>query len=149
MARLTGAEYQREYRKRHPERAALANAYSRAYRKKHRKHYSDLERVTRWKHPERRLLQLARARARRKGLAFDLKPGDLAVPTRCPVLGIELRVGGRGFTDCSPTVDRIDNSKGYVVGNVLVVSWRANRIKADATAEELSQVAAFYMARRA
>jgi hypothetical protein len=48
--------------------------------------------------------------------------------------------------DASPELDRIVPSLGYVKGNVLVVSRRANRIKTDATVEELQQVASFYAA---
>ena len=39
---------------------------------------------------------------------------------------------------------RIDNGKGYIVGNVIVVSFRANTIKSNATVEELERVAFFY-----
>jgi hypothetical protein len=41
----------------------------------------------------------------------------------------------------SPTLDRIDNSKGYIVGNVWVISMRANRLKSDATVDELMMLA--------
>lgn len=41
------------------------------------------------------------------------------------------------------SLDRIDNSKGYVRGNVMVISLRANAIKNNATAEELTAVAAY------
>jgi len=43
----------------------------------------------------------------------------------------------------SPTLDRIDNRKGYVKGNVIVVSWRYNSLKKDAPPEELGAVALF------
>jgi hypothetical protein len=33
--------------------------------------------------------------------------------------------------------DRKDNARGYVKDNVRVISWRANRLKSDATLEEL------------
>lgn len=77
---------------------------------------------------------------------FNLLPEDIVIPDVCPVLGIELRhnYGKNGPTDHSPTVDRIDNSKGYVRGNVIVVSFRANRLKSDATSAELLRVANFY-----
>ncbi len=44
----------------------------------------------------------------------------------------------------SPTLDRIDPVKGYVPGNIVVVSLRANTIKNDATMDELAAVLAFY-----
>jgi hypothetical protein len=46
----------------------------------------------------------------------------------------------------SATVDRIDSRLGYVPGNVIVVSCKANRIKNDATVEEMYRVAFFYAA---
>jgi hypothetical protein len=46
--------------------------------------------------------------------------------------------------DSRASLDRIDNTKGYVPGNVVVVSYRANRIKSDATAQELLRIARFY-----
>lgn len=46
--------------------------------------------------------------------------------------------------DYSPSLDRIDNRLGYVKGNVIVVSHRANAIKRDATLDELRRIVAFY-----
>ena len=47
------------------------------------------------------------------------------------------------MTDASPSVDRIRGELGYVRGNICVISWRANKLKADATAEELEAIAAY------
>lgn len=97
------------------------------------------------KDPARNLWRAARLRAHKRGLPFDLEVSDAAIPSACPVLGIPLTPClGKGLTDSSPTVDRIDNAKGYVKGNVLVVSWRANRIKNDATVAELRAITNFY-----
>lgn len=61
---------------------------------------------------------------------------DLVIPTHCPLLGIELDQFHPNLDNhCS--LDRIDSTKGYVRGNVMVISHRANRIKSNATAEEL------------
>ena len=46
--------------------------------------------------------------------------------------------------DASPSIDRIIPTLGYVRGNVIVVSLKANRIKNDATPDELMEVARFY-----
>lgn len=64
----------------------------------------------------------------------------------CPALGIPLgyaRSDGK-LNDHSPTIDRIDNTLGYVPGNIVVVSWRANAIKRNATLAELEAVTAYY-----
>lgn len=37
----------------------------------------------------------------------------------------------------------MDNEKGYVPGNVVVMSYRANRLKNDGTAEEHEIIAAW------
>lgn len=92
----------------------------------------------------RGLVAGARRRAQEHGLPFDLTEADIEVPTHCPVLGIPLVVNaGRSRAD-SPTLDRIIQSRGYVRGNVIVVSHRANTIKNDATLEELERVTEFY-----
>lgn len=80
----------------------------------------------------------ARKRAKRFGLPFSIKPEDIVIPDACPVLGISL--ARDGHRDARPSLDRIDPLKGYVATNIRVISFRANRIKADATAEELRAV---------
>lgn len=42
----------------------------------------------------------------------------------------------------SPSLDRLDSSKGYVKGNVRVISKRANQLKNNATVEEMRMVLA-------
>lgn len=90
------------------------------------------------------MLTRIRQRAKDRGLEFNLCLEDIVIPPTCPVLGIQLQIGEGIATDNSPELDRIDNSKGYVKGNVIVVSRRANRIKNDATADELMKIAKFY-----
>jgi hypothetical protein len=63
------------------------------------------------------------------------------VPSVCPVLGIALTFDAPTKADCIPSVDRIDASKPYQVGNIAVISWRANRVKYDATADEHRKIA--------
>lgn len=98
------------------------------------------------RNPKRRILNSSRQVAKRKGLPFNLELTDIIIPERCPVLGIEIRSGkGTGSrSNHSPSIDRIIPDLGYVKGNVTIISWRANRIKADASIDELLKVAAFY-----
>ena len=60
-------------------------------------------------------------------------------PKVCPVLGIELdwNVKMNGGQDNSPSLDRIDSTKGYVLGNVMMMSRLANCMKQNATSEQL------------
>lgn len=93
------------------------------------------------KDPAKNLFLNARNRSKKTGLEFNLDPSDVVVPAVCPVFGTPFVLGGgSGFHHHAPTLDRIDNSKGYVKGNVQVISWRANRIKCDATVAELQQL---------
>ena len=50
---------------------------------------------------------------------------------------------GSGDTNYSPFFDRIYPKKGYVKGNIVIVSYKANRIKTDATVDEIRKVADF------
>lgn len=76
-----------------------------------------------------------RARAKAKGLEFTLTEADIVIPTHCPALGLELSWDGE--KDVSPSVDRLDSTKGYTPENIRVISTRANRLKSDATLGEL------------
>lgn len=103
------------------------------------------------KNPLRALIRGANCRARKAGLRGDLTLEQIGPPPRyCPVLGIELRDvmmgqmtrAGERF-DNSPSLDKIKPELGYTAGNVVWMSWRANRIKNDATAEEVRKLAAY------
>lgn len=89
------------------------------------------------------MLGEARKRAVKKGLDFNIDRSDIIVPSICPILNIPLFRGDRAAGPNSPSLDRIDSSKGYIKGNVQVISNKANLIKSDATPEELMKVALF------
>lgn len=92
----------------------------------------------------RLLWEAARTRAKKLGIAFTITPGDIPVPKVCPVLGVLLKRNRKTMNEDSASVDRVNPSKGYVPGNVLVVSLKANRIKTNATPKEIARVATFY-----
>lgn len=93
----------------------------------------------------KRLLAQAKHRAKKRGLPFNIDLMDVEIPSHCPVLGIPILVSSqRGNCANSPSIDRIIPSLGYVKGNVLVISIQANRIKTNATPEEILLVAKFY-----
>jgi hypothetical protein len=97
--------------------------------------------------PKRYILWRAGQNARRAGLEFALTADDLTLPTHCPVLGLELHYPGSRNDQQAASLDRVDSTKGYVAGNVAVVSWRANTLKNSATAAEMCQLADFYAGR--
>ncbi len=82
--------------------------------------------------------------AKRKGVPFNLTLDDIKVPEFCPILGIPLVRSTGAHTDSSPSLDRINPSLGYIRSNVIVISYRANRIKNDATISELQKISDFY-----
>ncbi len=81
-------------------------------------------------------------KCQRTGRECTITASDIIVPEYCPVDGSKLdRFGGR-FAANLPSPDRIDSSKGYVLGNVRVISWRMNNLKNDATLPEMEAVVA-------
>lgn len=101
--------------------------------------------------PDRYALQImflnARYRARKYGVPYTLTIDDLPeIPEYCPAIGIKIRhtIGRRvGISDQSPSLDRIDPLKGYVKDNLSIISVKANRIKNNATADELRRIALY------
>lgn len=89
--------------------------------------------------PEDRMYRRAKMRCKENGRDSTITIDDIIIPTHCPILGIELKVckGQSGGAKNSPSLDRIDCSKGYVPGNVWVISRLANQMKANANEEEL------------
>lgn len=88
--------------------------------------------------PKSIMLRRSRHRAKQAGIDFCITVDDIQIPDRCPVLNIELRISNKlGGDDNSPSIDRIDNDNGYVPGNVRVISNRANKLKSNATLQEL------------
>jgi len=100
------------------------------------------------KNPLRLLYKQVKMRAKQRGWEFSLVYEDLKVPETCPILGIPL-FWKSGRSDNSPSVDRINSKKGYTPENVQVISWRANRIKNDATPEELTLIANYMKGKNA
>ena len=91
--------------------------------------------------PAQRILKDAKYRAKIKNLDFNLELSDIVIPQFCPVFGTPLIAKNRD--DC-PSIDRIDNSKGYTKDNIIIISMKANKFKNAATIEELKQIVRFY-----
>lgn len=82
----------------------------------------------------------AKARAKKKGIEFTLTKDDIVIPDVCPCLGVPIliksyentgTVGTVGPCQYSPSLDRIDNNKGYTPDNIWIVSHLANSIMAS------------------
>jgi hypothetical protein len=88
---------------------------------------------------KKKMLSGASNRAKTKGLEFNLTIEDIIIPVYCPILGIPLYTSELD-ADCSPSIDRIENSRGYTKDNIQIISTRANRIKSDSSIEELQKL---------
>ena len=149
--------YNRAYYEAHKQQIAeRVRAYRAAHKEKYKRFYDEWRaipankdwrnnyqcswfRKERESHPARYLLGIARRRARALGRDFNLEESDIVVGTHCPLLGVPMQFGGP--RDFWPSLDRIDVTKGYVKGNVQVISHRANRIKSDSNGDELLTLA--------
>jgi hypothetical protein len=96
------------------------------------------------KDPRTVMLLSAKGRAKRDGRIFDLKKSDITIPSHCPILGLLLECGTRESHENAPTLERINPSGDYVKDNVIVISYRANRIKNDASLQELAAILSFF-----
>jgi hypothetical protein len=91
-------------------------------------------------------LKQLRRNAKTRKLEFDLTIEDfLPLPTHCPVLGVDLDYSGGGGPNAA-SIDRTKCNMGYVRGNCVIMSRRANTLKSDATVDELRRVL-HYMSR--
>jgi len=125
-------ESQRRSRKRHAKKVRQYNKYWALANpdkiKANQKRY-------RLRHPIRTMLAKAKQRAKQSGLDYDLEESKLSIPKTCPWLGIPITL--EGPKDNSPALDRVDNTRGYTQDNVEIISWKANRLKSDASLDEL------------
>ena len=96
------------------------------------------------------LLIHAKYRGKARGHEVTIEESDIDIPIICPILGIPIFVEGKinvraGPSDNSPSLDRIDNTKGYIKGNVQVISHKANTMKGNASPQELIKFANWIM----
>jgi hypothetical protein len=91
--------------------------------------------------PRAKMLAAAKRRAKEKRLPFDITISDILIPDYCPLLGIKLKISSGKMTDNSPSLDRIRNNAGYVRGNIMIVSYAANRSKGSLGSADLLKLA--------
>ena len=92
------------------------------------------------------ILRNVKYSAKRRGIEYSLSMGDINIPTHCPLLNIpleyrDLSVPADFNNNNWATVDRIDNTKGYVPGNVWIISRLANNMKNSASLDQLETFA--------
>lgn len=89
-------------------------------------------------HQEIRMFTTAKHRARKCNIDFTILVEDLEIPSYCPLLGLPItNIYGKGRQQTNASLDRIDSSKGYTKDNIQIISDLANRMKQDATPEQL------------
>ena len=89
--------------------------------------------------PYKTILKDCRRRSREKGFDFDLDLEFLKSIDRvvCPYL-LQPISHLNPDSSWSKSIDRIDSAKGYTKDNVIICSWRANRLLSDGSLSELS-----------
>ena len=95
----------------------------------------------------RELYNRIKKSANKRGIDFQMTIYDFYLidfPITCPILNIPLKWNRGKPKDNSYSFDRIDSSKGYVLDNLEVISFRANRAKNNLTEEELKKFGLYY-----
>ena len=91
--------------------------------------------------PEKYLLRKAANHAKDVGREFNLIEEDIKIPDVCPVFKTPFEFSSQSEDrQNSPSIDRFDNSKGYIKDNINIISWRANKLKADGTLKEFEDL---------
>lgn len=117
-----------------PEKNSEANRHWKAENREKR-----IEACRRWeaRYPARAMLNFCRGSAKRRGLDFALTAEDIEAmlaPMVCSATGLPLSLehdGESARNPWAPSIDRIDCSKGYVLGNVRVVCVLYNLARND------------------
>jgi hypothetical protein len=93
------------------------------------------------------LINSSKQRAKLNNREHNINVKDIKaiypVDSCCPIFGIKLKFNGAGFRDSSPSIDRIDSTKGYARDNIQIISWKANRIKGAASLQDLEMLVAY------
>lgn len=126
-----------EYNKLAGEKRKLKRKTDTDYREKLRKEKVESSR----RNIKQNMVSRAKKRALLKGLQFDISKEDLEVPDICPILKIPLIIGTKGNYENTPSIDRIDNTRGYTKDNIQIITKKANSMKNSGTPEELLKLA--------
>jgi hypothetical protein len=115
--------------------------YQNKYAKQRRKYDPEKEHARYEKHRETNRLQAlirgSRQSAKKRGLEHTITKDDLIQVEFCPLTGIKIDWSVSGKHMANPSIDRIDSTKGYVPGNVEIMSCLGNSMKSNATPEQM------------
>lgn len=127
-------EYAKNYREKNIEKA---REYAREKYAKNKDKHKEWNRRRKHDNPAKWLLWIATSRAKKNSIEISISEEDIIVPEVCPILGIKIAPNDGAVCSSSLSLDRKDPSKGYVPGNVFVISHRANNLKRDMTISQL------------
>jgi hypothetical protein len=144
----------RRWRENNPDKQKAINARAapreKAYRQSHKTEAAEWQRQWRADNPKDVMIINARVRAKQRSILCTIAVESLEWPTHCPIFGIELDynatpTGQRKHAprEAFPSLDRRDPTIGYVPGNVFVISYKANRLKQDASIGQLEALLAY------
>ena len=91
------------------------------------------------RHKAQYILNRVKRKAKKLGYEFNLTIDDIIIPDICPILEVPIVFGTKEDYEYSPSIDRIDNSKGYIKGNVVSCCKKCNTAKNTMTTEEFKQ----------
>ena len=119
-------------------RKLMLREYAKIGKPEHLKRRRELHRIN----PKVRGFSSSKERSKKIGVPFGFKSSKELpnIPLICPVLNIPMFAGDGKSTDNSPTLDRIDNTKGYIKGNVQWLSRKANQMKSNANFKEIEML---------
>lgn len=121
------------------------------YRASRRDRTRELDRTNHRAAPWKATFHRLKVRAKKNNIPFNLTKEYLESiwTDTCPVFGIPLEVSSTpGANDNNPNVDRIVPELGYVVGNIQIISGKANRMKNDGSLADLERLVEFMQQKR-
>lgn len=113
-----------------------------AYDKEYRNKFPDKrpQACKRWRNsrPEQIILYNARRSAKIRNQECTLTLEDIIIPKNCPICNVLLTIQTKNKDSAS--IDRIDNSKSYIPGNIGIICWGCNKLKSNASLEHLQAI---------
>lgn len=128
-------EYDKKYRGEYNSRPEVIAYFS-------SQEYFDKKQKEWWNDFKNRMIKVSRNNSNDENREHTITEEDIVLPEKCPLLGIPLiYLVGKGVNWSAPSLDRKDTSKGYIPGNVWIISRLANTMKSLANTEQLKTFA--------